>query len=202
MAETKCTNIGLYESLIYCKGETLLPGVRPRVFSIAKRNIVTWPTLPKVGDVEITKANELASYKGNFVLASDKKWVEIDVLDNTGEITWETQGDKPCRTFLNKFPIHHPRIDESAAAFQRQALSDDMVYLVQQRNGQFRVLGNEMFETDTKPKGSSGKEATSAGDMGSQFEIEVTDVAPAPFYPGEIETADGKISGADGSVIE
>lgn len=202
MAETKCTNIGLYESLTYCKGETLLPGVRPKVFSIAKRDIVTWPTLPKVGDTEVTKANELASYKGNFVLESDKKWVEIDVLDNTGEITWETQGDKPCRTFLNKFSISHPRIDESAAAFQRQALSDDMVYLVQQRNGQFRVLGNEMFETDTKPKGSSGKEATSAGDMGSQFEIEVTDVAPAPFYPGEIETADGKISGADGSVIE
>lgn len=202
MAAKKCTNIGLYESLTYCKGETILPGVRPKIYSIAKRDIVTWPTLPAVGSEEATTADQLSSYKGNFTLASDKKWVEIEVLDNTGEITWETQGDKPCRTFLNKFTINHPRIDESAAAFQRQALSDDMVYLVQQRDGKFRVLGNEMFETDTKPKGSSGKEATSAGDMGSQFEIEVTDVAPAPFYPGEIETAEGKISGADGSVIE
>lgn len=200
MAE-KCTNIGLYESLQYCKGETLLPGVRCKVFAIAKRDIVTWPTLAKVGDAELTNALDLVTYKGNFTLVSDKKWIEIDVLDNTGEITWETQGDKPCRTILNKFTINHPRIDASAAAFQRQALADDMVYLVQQRDGHFRVLGNEMFETDTKPKGSSGKEATSAGDMGSQFEIEVTDVAPAPFYPGEIETVDGKISGADGSVV-
>lgn len=202
MAAKKCTNIGLYESLTYCKGETILPGVRPKIYAIAKRDIVTWPTLPAVGSEEAATADQLSSYKGNFTLASDKKWVEIEVLDNTGEITWETQGDKPCRTFLNKFTINHPRIDESAAAFQRQALSDDMVYLVQQRDGKFRVLGNEMFETDTKPKGSSGKEATSAGDMGSQFEIEVTDVAPAPFYPGEIETAEGKISGANGSVIE
>lgn len=202
MAEKKCTNIGLYESLTYCKGETILPGVRPKVYCIAKRDIVAWPTLPALGSEEAATVDQLASYKGNFTLASDKKWVEIDVLDNSGEITWETQGDKPCRTFLNKFTISHPRIDESSASFQRQAIADDLVYLVQQRDGKFRVLGNEMFDTDTKPKGSSGKEVSSTGDIGSQFEIEVTDVAPAPFYPGGIETAEGKISGADGSVIE
>lgn len=199
---TKCTASALYESLEYCKGETLLPGVRTKVYAIAKGNITKWPELPSATD-EGASADPsiLAVYKGDFTLKADAKWLEVDVLDNTGEITWETQGDKPCRTFLNKFTISHPRIDESAAAFQRQAIADDLVYLVQQRDGKFRVLGNEMFDTDTKPKGSSGKEATSAGDMGSQFEIEVTDVCPAPFYTGKIETADGDISGADGSVV-
>lgn len=197
-----CTPSALYESLAYCKGETLLPGVRTKVYAIAKSDIKTWPKLPNVGgDGVAADPKKLAAYDGDFTLAADKKWVEVDTLDNTGEVTWETQGDKPCRTFLCKFTLNHPRIDESAAAFQRQAIADDLVYLVQQRDGKFRVLGNEMFDTDTKPKGSSGKEATSAGDMGSQFEIEVTDVAPAPFYPGKIETADGDISGADGSVI-
>ncbi len=199
---TTCNTAGLYASLEYCKGESMVPGVKTKVYAIAKASIAKWPTLPAVSDIaeggDISKA---ATYTGDFTLAADKKWVYIDTLDNTGEITWETQGDKPCRTFLNKFTISHPRIDGTAAAFQRMALSDDLVYLVQQRDGKFRVLGNDMFDTDTKPKGSSGKEATSAGDMGSQFEIEVTDVCPAPFYPGKIETEDGDISGEDGSPV-
>ena len=199
---TSCNTAALYASLEYCKGESLVPGVKTKVYAIAKKNIAAWPTLADVADLTTgDKLEKVATYDGDFTLAADKKWVYIDTLDNSGEITWETQGDKPCRTFLNKFTINHPRIDGNAAGFQRMALGDDLVYLVQQRDGKFRVLGNDKFDTDTKPKGSSGKEATSAGDMGSQFEIEVTDVAPAPFYTGKIETEDGDISGADGSPV-
>ena len=50
----------------------------------------------------------------------------------------------------------HPETDEEATGFARQANADDFVYLVQTRNGKFRVLGNESFRTDTKPKQDSG----------------------------------------------
>lgn len=186
----KCTSIGVYESLAFCKGKTLLPGIRTKIYSIAKRDITAWPTLA-AADGSTLNLEKMATYDGSFTLAADATWKYIEVLDNTGEITWETQGDKPCRTFLNKITLNHPKIDASAAAFQRQAIADDLVYLVQQRDGSWRVIGNEMFDTDTKPKGSSGKEATSAGDMGSQFEVEVTDVCPAPYYTGTIVTEDG-----------
>ena len=55
-----------------------------------------------------------------------------------------------------------------------------------------------MFNTDVKPKLALGEGTT--GEAGTTLEIEVTDLSPAPFYPGIIETEDGDISGADGSL--
>ena len=44
---------------------------------------------------------------------------------------------------------------------------------MQQRDGKFRVFGNEMFHTDTKPGQDSGTAVTDAS--GTTLEISVTD---------------------------
>lgn len=178
----------MYASLMFCKGKTVLPGLRNRLYFIPKAWIVSWPTLrPVAGDMVST----FSIYDGSFTLAADKKWMYIDIIDNKGKLESESQGDKPSRTFLNKLSVVHPETDELASSFCRQANSDDFVYLVQRRNGKFRVLGNPMFETDTKPKQDSGEGVS--GDFGTTIEIEVTDECPAPYYYGTIETVDGDI---------
>ena len=78
--------------------------------------------------------------------------------------------------------------------FDEQANNDDMVYIVQQKDGKFRVLGNEMYQTDTTFDQKLGGAATD--EMGTTFTVSVTDVCPAPFYIGEIVTADGIINAA------
>jgi hypothetical protein len=191
-----CTNSALYDSLNFCKGKTVLPGIRSRLFYIPKRDIVKWPTLP---DTAEDGMGELATYTGDFVLEADKHWNFIDLIDNKGKIESESQGDKPARTFLNKTSVVHPDTDEEATGFCRQANADDFVYLLQRRDGKFRVLGNKMFETDTKPKQDGGEGVT--GDFGTTLEIEVTDVCPPPYYTGKILTADGTISGETGEPV-
>lgn len=188
-----CTNAALYESLSFCKGKPILPGIRPRLYFIPKRDIVSWPELP---DVATSNMAELATYKGNFTLAAEKYWQYIDLIDNKGKIESESQGDYPARSFLNKTSVVHPETNEEATGFCRQANADDFVYLMQVRNGKFRVLGNEAFPTDTKPKQDSGEGVT--GDFGTTIEVEVTDVCPAPFYVGEILTKEGTIDAATG----
>ena len=184
----RCTYGGVYASLMFCKGKTVLPGLRNRLYFIPKVWIVSWPTLrPVAGDMVST----FSIYDGSFTLAADKKWMYIDIIDNKGKLESESQGEKPSRTFLNKLSVVHPETDELASSFCRQANSDDFVYLVQRRNGKFRVLGNPMFETDTKPKQDSGEGVS--GDFGTTIEIEVTDECPAPYYFGTIETVDGDI---------
>lgn len=190
-----CTNAALYESLDFCKGTTLLPGIRTRMYYIPKRDIVTWPKLPAEANANMA---ELAAYDGDFTLAADAKWHAIDLIDNKGKIESESQGDKPARSFVNKISVVHPETDEAATGFCRQANADDFVYLIQRRNGKFRVLGNEMFETDTKPKQDSGEGVT--GDFGTTLEIEVTDICPAPYYTGKIVTEDGTIDAATGEI--
>lgn len=191
----KCASVGIYDSLNWCNGKTTLPGIRQRVYFIKKSDILTWPKLPEIEGAKTMK--ELSSYVGNFVLAADKKWKSLDTLDAKSNIECDPQGDKPSRSYLNKGNLKHAGKDEEAAGFCRQANVDELVYLVQQRNKKFRVLGSEVFDTDTKPTQKSGEGYT--GESGTDIAVEATDVCPAPFYPGKIETEDGNISGVDGS---
>ena len=197
-ANTPCAQSAPFDSLRFCAGQRVIPGIRSAVYYIEKQNILTWPTLPADTDSTAT-LGKLATYEGDFTLKADKKWKRIDLATNKGNVEWETQGERPSCTFLNKLTASHPGTAEEAAGFCRIAQNADLVFLVQQRDGRFRVLGNEMFETIVKPKGSLG-EGTSTN-ASTDIEIEATDIVPAPFYPGSIDTADdGKISGETGKV--
>lgn len=193
-----CTDKSLYESLQFCQGQKVIPGIRNHVFAIAKRDIVKWPELPDVSTESVDLA-KLGTYTGDFTLVAEKKWLKIDLAMNKGNIECETQGDRPSRTFLNKLTAAYPGTSAQATGFCRLAIDDDMVFLVPQRDGQYRVLGNEMFETDVKPALSTGEGIDTVG--GTNIEINVTDICPAPFYTGKIETAEGDISGATGKPV-
>lgn len=187
-----CTESKLYESLKHCAGSPVLPGIRMRGYFISKDDIASWPTLP---DTATKIMSELAVYSGSFTLAADKTFHSIDFTQNKGSLSYETQGDVPSRTFLNKATLSHPEIDEDAAGAARQMLYDDLVFVIPQRDGKWRVLGNDMFPTDTKPQGTTGEGMT--GEVGTTLEIEVADVCPLPFYVGTLATDDGEIDCSD-----
>lgn len=194
----KCENSSLYESLDWCDGRTTLPGIKQRVYYIPKSEILVWPKLPSLKEAKAM--SELATYQGNFVLTADKKWRALDSLDAKSNVTSESQGEKPSRTALNKSTLKHAGTDEEATGFARQANIDNLVYLVQQRNKKFRVVGSDEFDVDTKVSQALGEGYS--GEAGTTLDIEATDLCPAPFYPGKIETEDGDISGVDGSAWE
>lgn len=193
-----CASTALYESLVHCKGTTVLPGLRPHIFYIAKSDIVTFPappnTVPSGGSM-----GSLATISENFVLKADAKWKRIDIIASASNVNSESQGEAPSKTFNNTAAFRYPGNNAEAAAFCRQANADDIVYLWPQRDGQYRVLGNSMFETNTTPAQESGSAETDAS--GTTINVAVTDIMPSPFYTGKIETEDGDISGADGSTI-
>lgn len=199
MANTnQCASTALYESLVHCKGTTVLPGLRPHIYYIAKSDIVTFPsapnTVPTGGNM-----SALATISEDFVLKADAKWKKIDIVASASNVNSESQGEAPSKTFNNTGAFRYPGNNAAAAAFARQANADDIVYLWPQRDGQYRVLGNAMFETNTTPAQESGSAETDAS--GTTINVAVTDIMPSPFYTGKIETEDGDISGADGSPV-
>ena len=199
MSQNICADGAPFSSLRFCSGQRVLPGIRTAIYYIDKNDILQWHTLPSPSDESVTLA-QLATYKGDFTLKTDKKWQRIDLTTGKGNVEWETQGERPSCTFLNKLTASHPGTAEEAAGFCSIAQNADLVFLVQQRDGRFRVLGSEMFETVVKPKGSLG-EGTSTN-ASTDIEIEATDICPAPFYTGKIETADdGDISGQTGKTV-
>lgn len=192
-----CNQVDLYESLNFCPGQEMFPGIQGKVYFIPKRSIVTWPTLPTVNDLQSSDSvDKIAKYQGNFVLASDKVWRSLDVVMEESTISSESQGEIPSKTFLNKATIKLYSVEEDATALVRMANADELVFLVQQKNGKFRVIGNKWFTTVIKPKQELGAAVTDKA--GTTLEIEATDKCPAPFYAGTIETADGEIDGATG----
>lgn len=193
-----CASTALYESLVHCKGATVLPGLRPHIFYIPKSDIVTFPTPPNTVPSGGTMG-ALATISENFVLAADAKWKKIDIVASASNVNSESQGEAPSKTFNNTGVFKYPGNNAEAAAFCRQANADDIVYLWPQRDGQYRVLGNPMFETNTTPAQESGSSETDAS--GTTINVAVTDTMPSPFYTGKIETEDGDISGVDGSPI-
>lgn len=192
----KCVSNKLYGSLAWCDGASTRPGIRRNVYYIPRRDIVKWPVLPALSGKQAMAT--AAVMTGDFTLAESKKWLRLDVLTTKSDVTSETQGEYPNFTSLNKATLFYGDTNEEATGFCRLAIQDDLIYLVQQQNGKFRVLGSEFYgNTETKVSQKQGQGIT-ASDMGTTIEIQCSDECPAPYYPGKIETEDGDISGLDG----
>ncbi len=194
----KCSAPNLYDSLRFCDGTTVMPGVRRKAYFVSKASIVSFPTLPEL-DKEGVTMEELPVLDGNFVLAADVRFKVIDLDDTASNVSSDSQGEYPCKSFLNKATFKHPGKAEEATGFCRLANGSDLIYIYQERDGKFRVLGNEMFRTNTKPAQESGAKETDAS--GTTLNIEVSDKCPAPFYVGIIPTDEGDIDASTGQFV-
>lgn len=186
MATTNCSP--LEGSLTWCEGKPVLPGIRRRLYYTAKSNVVKWPKL----QVDEYGRATSAILQGNFELAADKYFHHIDVLVNESSLTSEAQGEKPSQTQLNKLVCVHPAVDEAATMAAAYLNNNDIVALVQDMDGKFRVVGNEKWQGNATVAQDNGQGVT--GKSSTTINIEHTDVIPAPFYPGTIPTEDGIIN--------
>lgn len=184
--------INLQQSLGWCEGTPSYPGIRRRIYYIAKSFILKWPTLPKDENGRITAS----VYDGNFVLAADASWKYIDILPSKSQLKSDPQGEIPSQTQKNTLTAVHPGTGKEASAATAYLNNSDNVFLVPDMTGNYRVVGSELFEAVTTVTQDLGQGAT--GNAATTITCEATDVAPAPFYPGEIVTEDGVLMG-DGS---
>ena len=194
---TKCTSANsIYGDICFSPGKKSLPGVRGYVYGIAKRDIMTWPT---IGTEAPKTLADVAKYAGNFVLATDKKWHKIGLIPNESELQVESQGSFGSKTFKVTGSAVIPGTEEEVSGYIAQANNDEMVYLFIQRNGKARMVGSEAFTPELSLSQATGKATTDANS--TTISAVADDEYPAPFYPGKIETEDGDISGTTGLPI-
>ena len=183
MAE--CLNI--QQSLGWCQGTPELPGVKRRVYYLAKSEIVEWPALSRDANGRITSAQ----YSGSFTLKADSKWKYIDILPDKSQLTSEPQGELPSQTQLNKLVAVHPGVGLRASAAAAYINNYDNVFIVEDMKGFFRVVGCDKWQTKSTVNQDLGQGPT--GSTSTTINVEATDECPAPFYLGMIETEDGDI---------
>ena len=184
MAKT-CTSI--QKSLGWCQGTPELPGVKRRIYFIAKSFIVGFPQLPRD---ELGRSTS-AVLVGDFVLMADATWKYIDILPDKSQLTSEAQGELPSQTQLNKLVAVHPGVGQDASAAAAYINNTDNVFIVEDMKGNFRVLGNDKWTTKATVAQDLGQGAT--GTTSTTINVEATDEVPAPFFVGTLETEDGDI---------
>ena len=189
---SKCTSI--QKSLGWCQGTPELPGVRRRIYYLAKSEIVKFPDLPRD---DLGRAQS-AVLVGSYELAADAKWKYIDILPDKSQLTSEAQGELPSQTQLNKLTAVHPGVGAEASAAAAYINNTDNVFIVEDMKGNYRVLGNEKWNTKSTVAQDLGQGAT--GTTSTTINVEATDEVPAPFYVGTIETEDGTINCAEGKI--
>lgn len=182
----KCNSI--QKSLGWCQGASELPGVRRRIYYLAKNLILGYPDLPRD---EIGRPTS-AVLVGSYTLAADAKWRYIDILPDKSQLTSEAQGEVPSQTQLNKLVAVHPGVGADASAAAAYINNTDNVFVVEDMKGNFRVLGNDKWSTNATVAQDLGQGPT--GTTSTTINVEVTDEVPAPFYIGTLETEDGDIA--------
>ena len=180
-----------YKSLGWLDGTVNVPGIKNGIYAIPKRDIVSWPKLPTA---YTDSMGELATYVGDFVLAQGKTWKKVGIIVDKSPVEAKSQGVRPSKSSLNTATFLHPGVEEEATGFVLQANNDDLVYLVETKKKKWRVIGNDMYQTNTDFDQKLGGAPTD--EMGTTLTVSVTDVCPAPFYIGEIVTEDGVIEAA------
>lgn len=185
--DSNCTSKTLYQSVTACPGQKAKPGIRRRIFYVPKIGIAVWPVLNGVGETSVTMG-DLAKYKGDFSLADGTFFQCLDLKPEASNVTFETVGERGSELFNNLLNAIFAGQPDALKGFARQAVSDDIVYVVQQKDGSFVVIGNEAFETKTAPSGDTGAEST--GSTTSTFAINCYDECPIPTYVGKLQISE------------
>ena len=180
-----CNNI--QQSLAWCQGTPELPGIRRRAYYTSKGNIVKWPKLQHYPNGRLVSA----VLNGSFELLAEQKWKYIDILPDKSQLTSDPQGEVPSQTQLNKLTLVHPAVGEEASAAAAYINNNDIVFVVQDMKGNWRVVGSEHWPTKATVAQDLGQGAT--GTTSTTITAEATDECPAPFYKGTLDTEDGNI---------
>lgn len=178
----------LQRSLDWCMGTPELPGIRKRIYYISKNEIASWPPYNRDENNRRTKTAVLT---GNFTLVADATWKYIDILAEKSQLTSDPQGEIPGQTQLNKLVAVHPGTGPEATAAACYLNNSDNVFIVEDTKGFYRVVGCEKWVTKTTVNQDTGQGPT--GSTSTTITVEATDEVPAPFYMGQIITADGTI---------
>ena len=180
----------LLKSMKWCQGRTVKPGIRRRIYGLTNDQILKFPEIQR-DDLGRVKSSLL---KGNFTLVEDAVWAVFEHLPNKAEFKSETQGEYPSQSFKVTCTFVYPGVDQAAADSTVAFLNASGVFLVEDMDGNFRMIGSEDYDTVINSSRDNGQGPT--GTAGTTITIEASMDVDAPFYIGEITTEDGPVQAA------
>ena len=187
----------LLQDVKFCQGKKSLPGTKKRVYIADCRDILTYPKVADRSANGVT-LDKVPVLTGNFVLAQGKFFAQVDIINNNGKITVESQGTFGSKTFKNTYTGNAPGTEEEVTGLIAELLNAEVIAVVPTRTGKFRVIGSDEFPAEVNPSQDTGQAATDTNQ--TVLEIVADGELPAAFYVGKLPVSDGELDCETGVV--
>ena len=177
----------ILKSMKWCEGRVVKPGIRRKIYGVSNDQILKWPTIQR-DELGRPKSSILS---GNFTLVEDAVWSVFQHLPNKAVFKSESQGEYPSQTFKVTVTFVYPGVGQEAADATAAFLNTNAAFIVEDMDGNYRVVGSEDYDVTITSSRDSGQGPT--GTAGTTVTIEASMEVDAPFYIGEIVTEDGTV---------
>ena len=144
----------------------------------------------------VTGVGEL-SISANITLKATKKFFKIYHTSETGKVESNSVGERDGKSVESMLEFFHPGNSEEVAKFKRQVLNTNGLWLYEDTDGNFRILGLSVLDpgataTSLALKASVEAGNTTTGDQrgsqrGTTFTVKFTAPHDPLFYSGLID---------------
>lgn len=165
-------------------GKANPPGVAVRTHWVPKDDIDVFPSY-----LATANPGDTVKLNGDIVLKANKKFNQVDIITNSGQIKDTLVGAIGSKSWESTFDFMKASTDPKVLEFFECLAKGCLVVLIKEKSGQTRVMGNldspaylESAETDT------GKQSGDTRGVTAQIKADIGRVAPV--YEGVIDTDD------------
>jgi hypothetical protein len=123
-------------------------GLKRKFYFALHKDVLTWPSLAATP----TTYAEKTTYTTPFVMKSTKRFWEIDLTTNKDNgLDSESAGSVGSLSSINKLRGLSARISPAIVGWIEEHKNDELVFIVEELDGQLKVVGDEglpaMFES-------------------------------------------------------
>lgn len=131
-----------------------------------------------------TSLEEMSVISSSIEMKPGKYMHPIYCTAETGGLKGESQGERDCKSVKRTATIHFPQLTAEVMGLSAAIINSDMLVLVKDRDGRFRMLGSEDYPAEIAPSDDTGTSSTDK--KGIDFVISDVGAGPAPIYEGDI----------------
>lgn len=143
-------------------------GIAQFIYFGLHADVATWPTKPD-NPADTEAAGKLTD---DIVMKPGKRLFEFYLTDDTGEIEFETVGEKDGKSFVIHLRAFHPGLQDKILGFINAVKNENMVFIVPDNNGLKFIMGDATrpatFEGSDENQGT-GKETAARRGMSIHF---------------------------------
>ncbi len=116
-------------------------GISKVMYFALAEDVQTWPSLPSTA----TTYEHLVSYESDFVMKTGKQFWEFNATVERSSLNFESAGERGSKSAVNLLEIVRASIDDTILGFLESHKNDEMVWIVEDLDDNFRVLGTKQL---------------------------------------------------------